>query len=133
MKKLLSIFLVLLVSNSLSAQKQNEKVYFIRSEGLQAPAASFNVFIDKKFVGKLSNKKFSVHDVTPGKHTFSIQFAGKNPNDKAEKMDEEIEAGKTYYIQVNFQHGVFKNKLHFKEINEEDAKEILPHLREIKS
>ena len=133
MNKLLSILLVLFVSNSLYAQSQNGKVYFIRSEGLQAPAAAFNIFVDHKFVGRLSNKKFSIHNVTPGKHTFSIQFAGKNSSDKAEKMEEDIEAGKTYYIQVNFQHGFLKNKLHFKEIKEEDAKIRLHSLREIKS
>ena len=132
MNKIFSIILVLLISNVLYAQGQNGKVYFIRSEGFQAPAAAFSVFIDHKFVGRLSNKKFSIHDVTPGKHTFTIQFAGKNPNDKAEKMEEKIEAGKTYYIQVNFQHGVLKNKLHFKEIKEEEAKEMLPRLREIR-
>ena len=48
-------------------------------------------------------------------------------------MEEDSEAGKTYYIQVNFQHGFLKNKLHFKEIKEEDAKNMLPRLREIKS
>lgn len=133
MNKLLSIFLVLFISGSLSAQGQNGKVYFIRSEGLQAPAAAFNMFVDQKFVGKLSNKKFSMHDIKPGKHTFSIQFSGKKSSEKAEKMEQQIEAGKTYYIQVNFQHGFFKNKLHFKEIKEEDAKNMLPRLRETKS
>lgn len=133
MNKLLSIFLVLVISNSLSAQGQNGKVYFIRSEGFQAPAAAFNIFIDQKFVGRLNNKKFSIHDIKPGKHTFSIRFAGKKPSEKAEKIVEEIEAGKTYYIRVNFQHSFFKNKLHFKEVKEEDAKKMLPGLKEIKS
>ena len=133
MNKILSIFLVLLVSNSLSAQDKNGKVYFMRSEGLQAPAAPFSLFIDQKVVGTLSNKRFSIHDVKPGDHTFSTQFAGKNPKDKAEKMEVQIEAGKIYYIQVNFQHGLFKNKLHFKEIKEEDAKNMLPGLKENKT
>jgi hypothetical protein len=133
MNKILSIFLVFLVSNSLSAQDKNGKVYFMRSEGFQAPAAPFNLFIDQKIVGKLRNKRFSIHDVKPGNHTFSTQFAGKNPNDKAEKMEVQIEAGRIYYIQVNFQHGIFKNKLHFKEVKEDDAKKVLPGLKELKN
>ena len=127
------MFVMLLVLNSLSAQSQNGKVYFIRSEGFQAPAAAFNLFVDHKLVGRLGNKRFSTHNVTPGNHTFSTQFAGKKSNEKAEKIEVQIEAGKTYYIQVNFQHGLFKNKLHFKEVKEDDAKKIMPGLREIKN
>jgi phosphorylcholine metabolism protein LicD len=131
MNKILSVFLVFLISNSLSAQGQNGKVYLMRSEGFQAPAAAFNVFVDQKLVGRLSNKKFSIHEVKPGKHTFSIQFAGKKPSEKAEKIEEQIEAGKTYYIQVNFKHGIFKNKLHFKEVDESSAKKLLPGLKQV--
>lgn len=133
MKKILSVFFVILVSNSLYAQDQNAKVYFIRSEGFQAPAAPFNLFVDHKLVGRLGNKKFSTHNVTPGNHTFSTQFAGKKSNEKAEKIEVQTEAGKTYYIQVKFQHGIFKNKLHFKEVKEDDAKKILPGLKQIKN
>ena len=133
MNKILSIFFVILVSNSLYAQGQNGKVYIMRSEGFQAPAAAFNIFIDKKFVGRLNNKRFSIHDVKPGNHTFSIQFAGKKPSEKAEKTEKQIEAGKTYYIQVNFQHGLFKNKLHFKDMDENAALKKLPGLKQVKS
>jgi hypothetical protein len=132
MNKILSIFLVLLISNSLSAQ-ENGKVYFIRSEGFQAPAAAFNLFVDQKIVGRLNNKRYSIHEVKPGNHTFSTQFAGKNPRQKAEKIELQIEAGSTYYIQVNFQHGFLKNKLHFKDIKEDDAKKVLPGLKQIKN
>ena len=132
MNKILSIVFVLLVSNSLFAQDHG-KVYFIRSEGFKAPAVAFNLFIDQKLIGKLANKRYSVHEVKPGSHTFSTQFAGKKSSEKAEKIHEQIEAGKTYYIEVKFQHGLFKNKLHFKEVNDEDAKKMLPGLREIKN
>ncbi len=131
MNKILFVFFVLLISNSLIAQQQSAKVYFIRSEGFQAPAAAFNMFVDQKMVGRLSNKRYSVHTVKPGKHTFSTQFAGKKSNEKAEKKEIDIEAGKTYYIQVNFQHKLFKNKLHFKELKEEDAKLKLPGLKQV--
>lgn len=131
MNKILLVFFVLLISNSLTAQQESAKVYFIRSEGFQAPAAAFNLFVDQKMVGRLSNKRYSIHTVKPGKHKFSTQFAGKKSSEKAEKMEMEVEAGKTYYIQVKFQHSLFKNKLHFKEIKEEDAKLKLPGLRQV--
>ena len=131
MNKILSILLVLLVSNSMHAQ--DGKVYFMRSDGFSAPAAGFNLFVDHKMVGRLNNKRFSIHNVKPGSHTFSSQFSGKNSKEKAEKLEEQIEAGKTYYIKLSFQHGIFKNKLHFKEINEDAAKKMLPELKEVKS
>ena len=131
MKKILSVFFVIMVSNSLHAQ--DAKVYFIRSEGFQAPAAPFNIFIDHKMVGKLGNKRYSTHSVAPGKHTFSTQFGGQKSNDKAEKIELQADPGKTYYIQLNFKHGIFKNKLHFKEVKEEDAKKVLPNLRQTKA
>jgi hypothetical protein len=132
MNKILFVFTMFLASSSLYGQNQNGKVYFIRSEGIQAPAAAFSLFIDQKMVGKLNNKRFSMHDVNPGKHVFSTQFAGKKSNEKAEKIEMQIEDGKSYYVQVKFQHGLFKNKLHFKEIKEADAKKMMPALREIK-
>jgi hypothetical protein len=131
MNKILSIFLALLISNSLFAQ-ENGKVYFIRSEGFQAPAAAFTIFIDHKNVGRLGNKKYSMHTVKPGEHTFTTQFGGTKSNENAEKIEKQIEAGKTYYIKVTFKHGILKNKLHFKEVNEEDAKKMMASSREIK-
>jgi len=133
MNKILSIFLLILISNSISAQEQNGKVYFIRSEGSSAPAAAFNLLSDQKYIGKLNNKSYSIHEVNPGKHTFSTRFSGKNPSDKAEKIEMQIESGKSYYIQVKFQHGLFKNKLHFKEVKDDDVKNILPGLKQIKN
>ena len=120
-----------MVSNSLHAQ--DAKVYFMRSEGFQAPAAAFTVFIDHKLVGRLNNKKFSKYNIQPGEHTFSTQFSGKKSSEKAEKIEVKTEAGKTYYIQVSFKHGLFQNKLKFKQIDEDDAKKLLTGLKEMQS
>ena len=141
MNKILSVFFVILVSNSLYAQNtngsqdQNGKVYFMRSDGFQPPAAAFTVFIDGTIVGRLNNKRFSIHDVKPGTHTFSSQFAGKKSMEKAEKVKIQIEAGKTYYVQAIFKHGVgiFMNKMHCKEVNENSAKKLLPSLKQVKN
>jgi hypothetical protein len=120
-----------MVSNSLHAQ--DGKVYFLRSDGFQAPAAPFTLFVDHKVVGRLPNKRFSIHNVNPGDHTFSSQFSGKKSKEKAEKLQEKIEAGKTYYIKLSFKHGWFQNKLSFKQVNEETANKLLPGLKEIKN
>jgi len=91
--------------------------------------------MDGTTVGRLTNKRFSIHDVKPGTHTFSSQFVGNKSMKKAEKVKMQIEAGKTYYVQLIFNHGlgIFMNKMHIKEINEASAKKLLPGLKEVKT
>jgi hypothetical protein len=109
---------------------QNGKVYFMRSTGFQGSAQGFTTFIDDKIVCKLNNKRYSIHEVTPGVHQFSVQFAGKSSKEKAERIEIEIEAGKTYYIQLIMQTGVIKNNLYCQEVTKSSANSILEKLKE---
>jgi len=112
--------------NILTATAQDKgKVYFIRSTGFQGSAVAFTAFVDKELVCKLNNKKYSIHDVSPGEHIFTVQFAGKNAKAKAEPIKINIEAGKTYYIQMVFQTGLLKNNLYCQEVTENSAKTVL--------
>lgn len=101
------------------------KVYFIRSTGFQGSAVAFTAFIDKQLVCKLNNKKFSIHNVKVGEHTFSVQFAGKNAKEKAEIIKINIEEGKTYYIQMVLQSGLLVNNLYCQEVTENSSKTVL--------
>ena len=139
MKKALLIVILILVSGMLYAQNQNEqpdsatqtaKVYFMRSTGFQGSAQGFTVFIDDTVVCKLNNKRFSIHEVTPGTHRFSVQFAGKNSKEKAERIEIEIEAGKTYYIQLIFQSGLVKNNLYCQEVTKSSANTMLDKMKQ---
>jgi Protein of unknown function (DUF2846) len=112
--------------------KQSGKVYFLRSTGYNGSAAGFTVFIDDEVVCKLNNKRFSIHDVPAGTHTFSSQFAGKTSKEKAERIEIKIEAGKTYYIQLIFQGGLFVNNLYCQEVTESSAKTMMNKLTEDK-
>ena len=133
MNKILSVFFVILVSNSLFAQNTNGKVYFLRSDGFPPLAGAYNVFIDDALVCKINNKRFSIHNVTPGAHVVSSQILGNKPGKKVDKDKKQIEAGKTYYIQVFYKHGLFFNKLKTKEIDEDSAKKLLSNLKEVKN
>jgi len=107
------------------SQDKSAKVYFIRSTGFQGSAAAFTAFIDHQLVCKLNNKKFSIHLTEPGEHSFAVQFAGKQAKAKAEQITINVEAGKTYYIQMVFQTGVLKNNLYCQEVTENSAKTVL--------
>lgn len=137
MKKLLSLLLLSSIVISAEAQSatadtttQTAKVYFMRSTGFTGSAQGFTVFIDDNIVCKLNNKRYSVHEVAPGTHRFSVQFAGKNSKDKAERIEISTEAGKTYYIQLIFQNGLLKNNLYCQEVTENSAKTMLGNLKE---
>ena len=139
MNKILSVFFVMLVSSSLYAQNSNGsqgqtgKVYFIRSDGFPPVAMAYNVFIDDARVCRINNQRFSIHNVTPGAHVVSSQILGNKPGKKVDKDKKQIEAGKTYYIQVYYKHGLFSNKLKTKEIDEDSAKKLLSKLKEVKN
>lgn len=109
---------------------QNAKVYFIRSTGFQGSIQGFTTFIDDKVVCKLNNKSYSIHEVSPGPHQFSVQFAGKKSKEKAEHIEIDIEPGKTYYIQLIFQTGIIKNNLYCQEVTKSSAQPILEKLRQ---
>ena len=97
-------------------------VYFIRSTGFQGSAVAITAFVDGNFVCKLNNKKYSVHKVMPGERIFSVQFAGKSAKESAEQIRINIEAGKSYYIQMILQTGLFVNNLYCQEVTENSAK-----------
>ncbi len=130
MKKILSILLVIFLANS--AYAQNGKIYFLRSDGFPHPG-TYTLFIDDAVVCRLANKRYSIHSVTPGDHVVFSQAVGNKPGKKVDRDKKQIEAGKTYYIQVFYKHGWFTNKLKTKEIDEEAAKKLMANLREEKN
>ena len=89
------------------------KIYFIRNTGFAGSASAFKAFIDDKFTCKLHNKKYSVYEIVPGKHYFSIQFSGKTSKESTEKLELLTEAGKIYYLQILFTSGLFINTIKF--------------------
>jgi uncharacterized alpha/beta hydrolase family protein len=108
----------------------NAKIVFMRSTGFNGSASAFTTFIDDQLVCRLNNKRFSTHIVSPGQHTVSVQFAGKSSKEKAERISIEVEGGKTYYVQLIFQPGMFVNNLYCQEVTKSSANLLLPKLQE---
>jgi hypothetical protein len=106
------------VSSSLTGKG---KVYFIRHTGHEGSAVTFKAVVDKEVVCKLNNKKYSIHELPAGEHSFSVQFSGK----QAEPLTINIEEGKTYYLYMVLQPGVMKTALYCIEITEHSAKMFL--------
>jgi len=124
-KLIILLLLGILFSNLSHSQDKTAKVYFIRSTGFQGSANAFTTFIDQQLVCKLNNKRYSIHQVEPGEHSFAVQFAGKQAKKKAEQITIKLEEGKTYYIQLIFQTGMLVNNLYCQEVTESSAKTVL--------
>jgi len=104
------------------------QVYFLRTTGFTGSLIGFSIFVDEIFKCKINNKKYSILDVSPGLHKFSVQMSGTRPKMEAVKIEINIEEGKTYYVQMVFQVGLLANTLYCQEVTENSAKSILPIL-----
>ena len=96
-------------------------VYFLRGKGHAGSATAFSALIDDAIVCKLNNRRYSVHQVSPGKHEFKAQFGGKKGKKKAEIALIEIEAGKTYYVQMIMQASFWVNDVSAQEVTRNSA------------
>lgn len=136
MKKIGFAFLVfLMVTLAVKAQETEQKtesgkIYFLRSTGFAGSAQAFKTFIDEKFVCKLNNKKFSIHDVPAGKHSCSVQFGGKKSKESAEKFEVLVEPGKITYVQIVFETGMWTNNIYCEEVTENTAKQKMINMSE---
>lgn len=59
-----------------------------------------------------------------------FNLPAKIPRKKAERVEIELEAGKTYYIQLIFQTGLIKNNLYCQEVTKSSAKTMMDKLKE---
>jgi hypothetical protein len=128
---LLSALLVYQVGALAQELPENEQnapnglVYFLRGKGFAGSATAFSAIIDDTLVCKLNNRRYSAHQVSPGKHEFKAQFAGKKGKKKAEIAIIDVEAGQTYYIQMVMQASFFVNDLTAQEITRNSALRLI--------
>jgi hypothetical protein len=128
MKKNVFAFLVSLIVISFATAQEKEKIetgkiYFLRATGLTSSGYGFKMFIDDKFVCKLNNKKYSVHEVAAGKHTCFIKGEKKKTSESCEKFEVQVEAGKITYVQLIYKVSFFKSyRLYCEEVPEDLAK-----------
>jgi hypothetical protein len=126
---LFAVLFLLTFSFSIYGQEMG-KIYFLRSTGFQGSAAAFKTFIDGELVCKLNNKKYSIHEVSIGKHECSVQFGGKKSKEKAEKFEVQVEAGKSTYVELVFETGIFINNIYCQEVTENTANKKMEIMEE---
>jgi hypothetical protein len=120
------------VKDQISSNPATGTVYFMRSTGWNMTTGSFNTFIDGELACKLNNNRYSIHQLPEGTHQFSVQFMGKKSKEKIQRIDLNIQAGKTYYLQLIYEHGALLDKLYLEEVTESTAKRLMGRLEEDK-
>lgn len=130
MKKLLLLIVLFLCSVTMFSQENDTAtVYFFRKTGTDAIVSNFRVFIDNTLVCKLKNKKYSIHQVKSGKHVFSVQLNSTTEKKGSDKFEIDIEAGKTYYMEVKLTGDIMYGAI-FEEVTENTAKKLMPKLKQ---
>ena len=125
------LLLLIVTTSSVSLATEAGKIHFLRKTGFHGSGKAYSIFIDGERVCKLSNKRFTVHEVEAGPHEIFVQFYGKEQKQK-EKVTPlilEVEAGRDHYIQVNQEVGLFTSRATFQEITKGSADLIMPKLK----
>ena len=99
------------------------EVYFIRATGAKAKQIAFRVFVDNKLACKINEKKYSVHQISSGKHEFSAQFKGSKIKKRTIMHDVVLEADHTYYYHIKVEVSGLGNRPYL-ELLDREAGEI---------
>lgn len=82
------------------AQNNTGKVYVIRSLNYVGSAVNIHVYADDSLVCKIKNKRYSVHELPAGEHTFKVQNTGLSNHKKSVGLKVVVEPGKINYIAI---------------------------------
>ena len=88
----------------------------LRKTGYSGSAVGFNLIMDGELLCKARNKRYSIHQVPAGDHSFQARIFGKKKMKKKsmEPLDLTFEAGETYYLQLNLKTRAFDSQVVFK-------------------
>ncbi|MEX1132388.1 MAG: DUF2846 domain-containing protein [Flavobacteriales bacterium] len=99
-------------------------VYVLRRTGYTGFADGYSIFMDGNRICVLNNKKYSVHQVPAGEHSFSVRFNGSDPKEDGERLTINIESGRDYYLTVTQRNGL-KSKVELQELGGSSGKKAM--------
>ncbi|WP_276481436.1 DUF2846 domain-containing protein [Paraflavitalea pollutisoli] len=87
-------------SQTTSPTGTGAKVYLIRHTGYNGSALNFHCFIDSQLVCNLKNKRYSIHQVSPGTHLINVNIYKKDFKSAEAGINLEVEDNKVYYVKL---------------------------------
>lgn len=125
MKQFIGIILLLMLIRTGAAQSTSCKVFLVREGMHEGSAVSCSIFKEEELLCKLNNKRYSVHEINPGKYIFHAQWGGNKPNnDKRGDLTLTLEEGKTYYLKFNSVSKAFNGYVGLLEVTETTFKTL---------
>jgi hypothetical protein len=103
-------------------------VVFYRIPQFSGAGINFTVRANGTELCRLSNKRYFVSKLKPGKVDFSTVAGGLNIPDK-EVLGLDLEANKVYYVQGDMKTRLMTQKLVLTEVTESTAKKKLPDMK----
>lgn len=92
-------------------------VYFVRTNGAGA-IVNFKYFDGEKYLGKFSGVNYMIYECEPGKHLFW------SASENRDYIEADLEAGKTYFIEVVPRMGAMKAAVRIFPVAKTDAKRL---------
>ncbi|MGZ8557078.1 MAG: DUF2846 domain-containing protein [Chitinophagaceae bacterium] len=96
-------------------------MYVYRVGQFSGAAANWAVFLDDEKKCKLSNNKYMLLAVTPGKHKISAKVGGASLLKKETEVEIDAEAGGSYYIACNVKQSITRARLELIEVTKGTA------------
>lgn len=93
---------------------------FYRSGQFFGSGVNFNVFVNGEKICKLSNNKYLLYKVKPGKTEVGTGTAGLNLA-KKQGLSLDTEAGGIYYVQCDMKQSLIANRLELTEVTKSTA------------
>jgi hypothetical protein len=132
-KTFFALAIILLVSMEMFAQS-TAKVYLLRRSVSSGIFESVKTFMDGNLICRLNNRRYSLHEVPAGTHTFTVQNSGEKPKKsaEAEAITIVMEAGKTYYVTTQWERNPWTGMINIypQEITPNSASVIMGSLKE---
>ena len=98
-------------------------IYFYRTPGFIGSTYRFNISENKHRVGAMAQDSYFYLFTDAGDHTYSVD---DRVDEQGSIITLNVEAGKTYYIRVDFAYAVLGGRPVFTEVNESEAMKLLP-------
>lgn len=118
---LVSILSFTLVKTTAEKSDDPATIYIYRVGQFGAAANNWSIFADEQKICKLSNNKYIMHKVKPGKHVYTAKIGGVGILKKETEIEIEAEAGKSYYIACNVKQSFTRVRLELVEVTKSSA------------
>jgi hypothetical protein len=126
MKRIVLLLTAIILGGSIfttakSQTADSATVYVYRKGQFSGATANWAVFLNGEKVCKLSNNKYIILKVAPGKHKISSKIGGVEVFKKETEIEIEATAGGSFYVACNIKSSVMRSRLELTEVTKSTA------------